>query len=53
MNNTMEYKGYIGTVEFSEEDCLLYGIVRCQDERKPLWGFFLYVVKIFESNSFP
>lgn len=28
MNNTMEYKGYIGTVEFSEEDCLLYGKVK-------------------------
>ena len=27
MNNTMEYKGYIGTVEFSEEDSLFYGKV--------------------------
>ena len=25
MNNTMIYKGYIGSVEFSEEDCLFYG----------------------------
>ena len=25
MKNTMEYKGYIGSVEFSEEDCILYG----------------------------
>ena len=27
MNNTMEYKGYIGSVELSEEDALLYGKV--------------------------
>ena len=27
MKNTMEYKGYIGSVEFSEEDCILYGKV--------------------------
>ena len=27
MNNTMEYKGYIGSVEFSEEDGILYGKV--------------------------
>ena len=27
MNNTMEYKGYVGSVEFSEEDALLYGKV--------------------------
>lgn len=27
MNNTMEYKGYVGTVEFSEEDCLFFGKV--------------------------
>ncbi len=25
MNNTMEYKGYIGSVEFSEEDELFFG----------------------------
>ena len=25
MNNTMEYKGYVGSVEFSEEDGLFYG----------------------------
>ena len=25
MKNTMEYKGYIRSVEFSEEDCILYG----------------------------
>ena len=25
MNNTMEYKGYVGSVEFSEEDALFYG----------------------------
>lgn len=28
MNNTMEYKGYVGSVEFSEEDALLYGKVQ-------------------------
>ena len=28
MNNTMEYKGYLGSVEFSEEDALFYGKVR-------------------------
>lgn len=28
MNNTMEYKGYIGSVEFSEEDELFYGKVQ-------------------------
>lgn len=27
MNNTMEYKGYVGTVEFSEDDALFYGKV--------------------------
>ena len=25
MKNTMEYKGYVGSVEFSEEDGLFYG----------------------------
>ena len=28
MNNTMEYKGYIGTVELSEKDGLFYGKVQ-------------------------
>ncbi len=27
MNNTMDYKGYIGSVEFSEEDGIFYGKV--------------------------
>ncbi len=27
MNNTMEYKGYVGSVEFSEPDALFYGKV--------------------------
>jgi predicted HicB family RNase H-like nuclease len=27
MNNTMEYKGYVGTVEFSESEGLFYGKV--------------------------
>lgn len=27
MNNTIEYKGYIGSVEFSEEDQLFFGKV--------------------------
>ena len=27
MNNTMEYKGYTGSVEFTEEDALFYGKV--------------------------
>ena len=27
MNNTMEYKGYVGSVEFSEEDAVLFGKV--------------------------
>ena len=27
MNNTVEYKGYVGSVEFSEEDALFYGKV--------------------------
>ena len=25
MNNTIQYKGYIGSVEFSEEDSIFYG----------------------------
>lgn len=25
MNNIMEYKGYVGSVEFSEEDTIFYG----------------------------
>ena len=28
MNNTMEYKGYIGSVEFSERDQILFGKVQ-------------------------
>ncbi len=28
MNNTMEYKGYIGSVEFSESDQILFGKVQ-------------------------
>ena len=28
MKNLMEYKGYIGSVEFSQDDCLLYGKVQ-------------------------
>lgn len=27
MNNTMEYKGYVGSVEFSEEDGVFFGKV--------------------------
>jgi len=27
VNNTMEYKGYLGSVEFSQEDALFYGKV--------------------------
>ena len=27
MNNTMEYKGYVGSVEFSEEDAVFFGKV--------------------------
>ncbi len=27
MNNTMEYKGYVGTVEFSEADSVFFGKV--------------------------
>ena len=28
MNNTMQYRGYVGSVEFSEEDSLFYGKVQ-------------------------
>lgn len=28
MKNTMEYKGYVGSVEFSEEDALFFGKVQ-------------------------
>lgn len=28
MSNTMEYKGYTGSVEFSEDDAVLYGKVQ-------------------------
>lgn len=28
MNNTIEYKGYVGSVEFSEKDGLFYGKVQ-------------------------
>ena len=27
MNNTIQYKGYIGSIEFSEEDRIFYGKV--------------------------
>ena len=28
MNNIIKYKGYIGSVEFSESDCIFYGKVQ-------------------------
>ncbi len=28
MQNTMMYKGYVGSVEFSEEDCVFFGKVQ-------------------------
>lgn len=28
MNNTIEYKGYVGSIEFSEEDFIFYGKVQ-------------------------
>ena len=28
MNNVMEYKGYVGSVEFSEKDGVFYGKVQ-------------------------
>ncbi len=28
MSSTIQYKGYIGSVEFSEEDRILYGKVK-------------------------
>ena len=28
MNNTLEYKGYIGSIEFSENDCVFFGKVQ-------------------------
>lgn len=28
MNNTMQYKGYVGSVEFSENDCVFFGKVQ-------------------------
>ncbi len=28
MNNIMQYKGYVGSVEFSEPDCVFYGKVQ-------------------------
>ena len=31
MNNTIQYKGYVGSVEFSEEDGIFYPVLR----RKP------------------
>lgn len=27
MNNTIQYKGYVGSIEFSEEDKIFYGKV--------------------------
>ena len=27
MNNTIQYKGYVGSIEFSEEDKIIYGKV--------------------------
>lgn len=27
MNNTIQYKGYVGSVEFSEDDSIFYGKV--------------------------
>ncbi len=28
MNNIIEYKGYVGSIEFSEKDCVFYGKVQ-------------------------
>jgi len=28
MNNTLEYKGYVGCVEFSEQDRIFYGKIK-------------------------
>ena len=28
MSRVIEYKGYVGSIEFSEEDCMLYGKVQ-------------------------
>lgn len=28
MNNTMQYKGYVGSIEFSENDCVFFGKVQ-------------------------
>lgn len=28
MSNVMEYRGYVGSIEFSEEDCILFGKVQ-------------------------
>lgn len=28
MSSTMQYRGYVGSVEFSEEDCVFYGKVQ-------------------------
>ncbi len=28
MNNIIEYKGYVGSIEFSEKDCIFYGKVQ-------------------------
>ena len=28
MSNVLEYKGYVGSIEFSEEDCIFFGKVQ-------------------------
>ena len=28
MSNVIEYKGYVGSIEFSEEDCIFFGKVQ-------------------------
>ena len=40
MNNTIQYKGYVGSVEFSEEDGIFYGKV--MGIRSLTWGVYIW-----------
>lgn len=54
MNNTIQYKGYLGSVEFSEEDGIFYGKVMGivplfltkEKMRKIFWMIFMELLMI-------
>ena len=46
MNNTIQYKGYVGSVEFSEEDGIFFGKVMGIRSLKNFWMIFMVLLMI-------